>query len=190
MLPVQCLCVLMKRVTVQQRPTWMFFMFCVWFPWYRLQVLTLFSTSAHHLCVMFLQNTTQTWATRRSARISDRSHIRRRLQHRCAPHHGASAQRSVHGLEGDSVLHGGFFFLCFFFFLFQFNCNIVWFLFCVRVVYPSRTDSRLLWTWWRGFASSTVRVYSTETLSWKTFWWVGFFPPLSSHRISWAVHCK
>lgn len=115
MLPVQCLSVLMKRVTVQQRPTWMFFMFCVWFPWYRLQVLTLFSTSAHHLCVMFLQNTTQTWATRRSPRISDRSHIRRRLQHRCAPHHGASAQRSVHRLEGDSVLHGGFFFYVFFF---------------------------------------------------------------------------
>lgn len=68
------------------------------------------------------------------------------------------------GLKVTPCCTGDFFFYVFFF-LFQFNCNIVWFLFCVRVVYPSRTDSRLLWTWWRGFASSTVRVYSTETLS-------------------------
>lgn len=51
-----------------------------------------------------LQDPAQTRAARRPARFCDRSHLWRRLQHRCAAHHGAAAQRPLYGLEGDLIM--------------------------------------------------------------------------------------
>ena len=58
------------------------------------------------VCVL-LQDFAEAWATRRPARLGDRSHLRGRLQHRCAAHHGAAAQRPLHRPEGELIGSSG-----------------------------------------------------------------------------------
>lgn len=52
---------------------------------------------------VLLQDFAQTRATRRPARLRHWSQLRKRLQHCCAAHYGAAAQRPLHRLKGAMI---------------------------------------------------------------------------------------